>query len=125
MPIRVQKVRYDNTADFQLVARSVVDKEKNILIIRISLSLTIINDMYPYWQLQNTKKYFTKHFTAQQRLFVDWWNLAICFFRKLTVNSPAFPVDDACIIVTIKGCPTTFQTHPVDLQFMFWAKISA
>lgn len=30
-----------------------------------------------------------------------------------------FPVDDACIIVTIKGCPKTFQTHPVGLQIWY------
>lgn len=32
---------------------------------------------------------------------------------------PAFPVDDDCIIVTIKGCPKTFQTHALDLQIWY------
>jgi len=40
-------VQCDNATDFQLVASSVADKEKNILLIGISLSLTLIDDMYP------------------------------------------------------------------------------
>jgi hypothetical protein len=32
---------------------------------------------------------------------------------------PAFPVHDACTIVTIKGCPKTFQTHPLGLQIWY------
>jgi hypothetical protein len=35
---------------------------------------------------------------------------------KLTVSRPSVPVDNACITVTIKGCPKTFHTHSVGLQ---------